>query len=48
MRLYLDDNITDRRVVTQLHRMGHVTMSSTTLRWWHICSMLWGQLAHSA
>src|SRR5262245_10553804 len=24
MRLYLDDNITDRRVVAQLQRMGHV------------------------
>ena len=23
MRVYLDDNITDRRVVAQLQRMGH-------------------------
>ena len=27
MRLYLDDNITDRRVVTQLQRMGHFVCS---------------------
>jgi len=26
MRLYLDDNITDRRVVAQLQRMGHVVL----------------------
>jgi len=26
MRLYLDDKITDRRVVAQLHRMGHVVL----------------------
>ena len=26
MRLYLDDNITDRRVVAQLHRMSHVVL----------------------
>ena len=26
MRLYLDDNITDRRVVAQLHRMGHAVL----------------------
>jgi hypothetical protein len=26
MRLYLDDNITDRRVVAELHRMGHVVL----------------------
>jgi predicted nuclease of predicted toxin-antitoxin system len=26
MRLYLDDNITDRRVAAQLQRMGHVVL----------------------
>ena len=31
MRLYLDDNITDRRVVAQLHRMGHVVLLPVTV-----------------
>ena len=26
MRLYLDDNLTDRRVVAQLHRAGHTVV----------------------
>lgn len=26
MRIYLDDNITDRRVVAQLRRMGHAVL----------------------
>ena len=29
MRLYLDDNITDRRVVAQLQRMGHAVRLPT-------------------
>jgi hypothetical protein len=31
MRLYLDDNITDRRVVAQLHRTGHVVLLPVTV-----------------
>ncbi len=31
MRLYLDDNITDRRVVVQLQRMGHTVRLPTDM-----------------
>ena len=31
MRLYLDDNITDRRVVAQLQRMGHTVRLPTDI-----------------
>jgi len=32
MRLYLGDNITDRRVVAQLQRMGHAVLLPVAIR----------------